>query len=515
MKKYIIKSLSICAIALLALTQTSCSDLLDQYPQGEWTETPEGSFQADIFSLYAKARGYGVTSGIPVLAIQGFRSEDAEKGSTSADGSADARMYDDFEYTATNGLIQKYWEDNYNMIHTANKVLTEMDEYITEKADSLSSSDLINKSEAHFFRAFGFFNLVRAFGEVPLINFKIEEGAEEGNIAKSSAEKIYEQIDFDLTEAEKYLPQRWEKKYIGRLTWGAARSLHARAYMMRNDWGNMHTAAVEVINSDIYDLKTPFNKIFREDGENSSESIFEIQCTSTESLPADNSIGSQYAQIQGVKGGGDWNLGWGWHTPTQELADAFEPNDPRKDETLLYFYKSETEAAAPSAIVNKPWGEKPIAGVDVINKYYNKKAYTDPSLRRKYSKDGFWVNIRIIRYADVLLMAAESANELGNTGEALKYLEEVRERARKDNPSALPKVTTEDQTELRGAIRHERRVELAMEYDRFYDLVRWGTATQVLHAAGKTKYQSKHALLPLPQLMVDQSNGVLKQNPNY
>lgn len=217
--------------------------------------------------------------------------------------------------------------------------------------------------------------------------------------------------------------------------------------------------------------------------------------------------------MQGVRGAGEWNLGWGWHTPTQLLADAFEAGDPRKNETLLYFVKTGED---PSTIpANQPYGEKPIANADVVNKYYNKKAYTDPALRAKYTKGGFWFNIRLIRYADVVLMAAEAANETGQTQEALDYLEMVRARARGTNSAVLPKVTTTDQAELRDAIRHERRVELGMEFDRFYDLVRWGIAKDVLHAAGKTGYQDKHALLPLPQDEIDKSNGVLVQNPNY
>lgn len=125
------------------------------------------------------------------------------------------------------------------------------------------------------------------------------------------------------------------------------------------------------------------------------------------------------------------------------------------------------------------------------------------------------MNIRILRISEMYLIAAEAANELSNPTEAMNYLEQVRARARGNNTDVLPEVTTADQVALRNAIRHERRVELAMEWDRFYDLVRWGIASEVLHAAGKTGYQDKHALLPLPQAEIDKSNGVLIQNPNY
>ena len=214
-----------------------------------------------------------------------------------------------------------------------------------------------------------------------------------------------------------------------------------------------------------------------------------------------------------MRGAGQWNLGWGWNCPTQLLADAFEAGDPRKDETLLYFAKSEAEAATMQP--NTPYNEKPIAASNVVNKYYNKKAYTNPALRSTYSKSGHWFNIRLIRYSDVLLMAAEAANELGNSAQALVYLEQVRARARAGNNAILPAVTTTVQSELRDAIRHERRVELAMEFDRFYDLVRWNIDVETLHNAGKTAYQTKHRLLPLPQAQIDRSNGVLIQNPNY
>ncbi len=162
---------------------------------------------------------------------------------------------------------------------------------------------------------------------------------------------------------------------------------------------------------------------------------------------------------------------------------------------------------------NTPYGESPVSQAE--GAYFNKKAYTNPALRQEFTNKGFWVNIRLIRYSDVVLMAAESANELGNTSEAQKDLEMVRARARGGNPDILPEITSLDQSVLREAIRHERRVELGLEFDRFYDLVRWGIAEQVLHAAGKLNYQPKNALLPIPQDEIDKSKGVLKQNPDY
>ena len=380
-----------------------------------------------------------------------------------------------------------------------------------EKEGKTDTETMRNKGEALFFRAYCYFNLVRAWGEVPLITFKVVDSAD-ANVAKSGINKIYTQIDNDLTEAEKLLPLQWDSNYTGRVTWGAVRSLHARTYMMRNDWDNMYKLSTEVIGKGLYNLDTPVDKIFTVEGENCGSSIFELQCESTDALKNSLTIGSQFCEVQGVRGSGQWDLGWGWHMGTELMGEAFEPGDPRKDATLLYFRRSDDDPITPEN-TNKPYGESPVSQAD--GAYFNKKAYTNPALREEFTRHGFWVNIRIIRYGDVVLMAAESANELGKTGEASGYLEMVRARARGNNPDILPKVTSLDQTVLRDAIRHERRVELGLESGRFYDLVRWGIASQVLHAAGKTGYQPKNALLPLPQDEIDKSKGVLVQNPDY
>lgn len=512
MKRYILIFAGLCTMALVALTQTSCKDLLEQKPQGEWTKGGEGGspYESAVFAIYNLSRSYNITAGIPAFAIHYMRSEDSEKGSTSDDGSGVAGMYDDFNYNASEGTIKAYWNHNYSIIAAANTILDDLTEQETKAP--LSESELINRGEASFFRGWCYFNLVRAFGEVPKVDFKVTD-ASQSNVPKSSVDVIYALIDSDLTLAESLLPTSWSPAFIGRLTWGAARSMHAKAYLQRGDWGNAYSAASAVVSSGIYDLTTPYYTIFRETGENSKESVFELQCTASADKPASLDVGSQFCEVQGVRGSGDWDLGWGWNCPTPNLAAAFEAGDPRKDETLLYFYKAGED---PSTIpANQPWGEKPEAGGSVMNFYYSKKAYTNPSLRTQFTKKGFWYNIRIIRYSDVVLMAAEAANEMGGKSqEVIDLLESVRARARA-GANVLPKVTTTDQALMRIALKHERRVEFGHEPDRFYDLVRWGDDVTVLHDAGKTAYQTKHRLLPIPQDVIDASNGVLVQNPDY
>ena len=496
---------------LLLLLCASCNDFLDRSPQGEFTENdhPNALVNGKVYNVYTLMRHYDITAGPPALAIHCFRSEDSEKGSVPSDGSDVAAMYDDFIYTPTNGLLGAYWGKNYAVIYQCNDILDAIAH--KEATGQSEAEDFINKGEASFFRAYCYFNLVRAFGDVPLVTRKIND-ASEANVPKSPAAEIYQQIDFDLETAEATLPETWNSDYTGRLTWGAARSLHARTYMMRNDWEHMYAASTDVIKKGLYNLQTPYEKLFTEEGENNSGSIFELQCTATASLPQSDIVGSQWAEVQGVRGAGAWDLGWGWHMATREMEKAYEEGDPRKAATLLAFRRSDEEPITPGN-TNAPYGESPVS--PAMGAYFNKKVYTDPSLRKEYSNKGYWVNIRLIRYADVLLMAAESANEKGLTGEALTYLEQVRARARGGRSGILPKVTTTRPEELRQAIRHERRVELGLEFDRFYDLVRWGIAKEVLHAAGKTHYQDKNALLPLPQSEIDKSKGVLVQNPDY
>jgi hypothetical protein len=208
--------------------------------------------------------------------------------------------------------------------------------------------------------------------------------------------------------------------------------------------------------------------------------------------------------VQGVRGSGDWDLGWGFNVPTAALDGAYEAGDPRRAATILY-------SGQPDGI----YGRTVPAAPPLVQPFWNKKVYTEFA-RQQETGDRFswWLNIRLLRYADVLLMAAEAANETGSAGatKALGYLEQVRARARNGNSAILPAVTTTDQALLRTAIHKERRYEFGMESERFYDLVRWGEAVAVLSPLG---YQQKNKYYPLPQPAIDRSNGILIQNPDY
>lgn len=225
----LIKYIFTLLVGATALSLTSCNDFLDRDPLGQFTEddSPNALVGGKIFNVYYLMRSYDITAGIPAFMVHMVRSEDSEKGSDAGDGSNEAAMWDDFEYTASNGPLSAYWGQNYKIIYQCNEILDDI-----EKSGHKDDTEAIrNRGEALFFRAWCYFNLVRAFGEVPLVTIKVVE-ASDANVPKTTAEKIYEQIDKDLTEAEECLPLRWDSDYTGRLTWGAARRIAAESFVL-------------------------------------------------------------------------------------------------------------------------------------------------------------------------------------------------------------------------------------------------------------------------------------------
>jgi starch-binding outer membrane protein, SusD/RagB family len=514
MKKVTRISLSILLTVFTFMTFSGCKKFLDRKPLNvTLDDLPGGGLQGQIFGLYAGVRDGSVAGDafgtIPWLAFHGFRSDDALKGSDPGDGSDWESIFDDFNYTKSHWANDTYWGGHYTLIGLTNTAL--------QFADSLQLNDpasLVNIAEAKFFRAYAYFDLVRSYGQVPKIDFRVYD-PQQGNVPKSTEEEIYALIDADLQYAEQYLPLQWEGedaiKYPGRLTSGAAKTLHAKTLLYRKQWAQALGLLQDVMNSGIYKLHDNYSTIYTDEGELCDESIFEIQMYVG---PGNvNYNGSAYGVSQGVRGAGDWNLGWGWNVPTQALVDAYEPGDPRENATILFSGKD--DGIYGRTVPSYP-GEVP-------RPYWNKKVYTNPTTRLLIGlNSGDWINQRILRYADVLLMAAEAANELGgadNQQLAVDLVEQIRARARKSGTppppaplNVLPPIAFVNQAQMRTAIQQERRVEFGMEGERFFDLVRWGLADSVLAPLG---YQHKHRYFPLPQGAIDKSNGTLVQNPEW
>jgi hypothetical protein len=314
----------------------------------------------------------------------------------------------------------------------------------------------------------------------------------------------------DLEDAIGALPLKteYQSKDAGRATKGAAQSLLAKVYLFREQHDLAEPLLMEVINSGQYGLETDFVDANSVKGNNGVESIFEIGALQFEGYGAG---GNQYANTQGVRG--TPNRGWGFNRPSIDLRESFEAADPRLKGTIIDLGDTMDIGTVDEVII---LGDGPTPdevfddqGNLIEIECYNRKVWVPGT--NTITQWGH--HRRIIRYADVLLMAAEALNKNGKPGDALLYLNQVRERARGGNISVLPDITETNPALLEDIILDERRYELAMEGHRFWDLVRTGKATEVLGPLGFIS--GKHELLPIPQNEIDISQGILTQNPNY
>lgn len=482
--KNIIKLIALPIVAIVIVN--SCSrDFLNEKPAGYATleETGAGGAESAVFGLYSKMRTQGGVTDWLRYWFQSIRSDDAAKGSTASDAATMGNVLDGFQYSKTEATDN--WNGHYALIYACNNVIAEI-----EATGATDAGTLTNIAEAKAIRAFAYFDLRRDYGEVPIVANKVETTADAIK-PKSTVAQVDAFIKQDLEYAVTNLPVSWVTKYNGRLTKGMALAYLAKINLYEQNWAQALSYSEQVINSGQYSLVSSYKTLFSEAGNNSTESIFEIQLIRIGGVNYSNN----YWESQGVRGSGSWDLGWGFNVPTSNLVNAYEAGDARKSVTIL-------ESGASDG-----YGLTLPAAPPLAQQYWNGKAYTDPAKRTAEGVNkNHWTNIKILRYADVLLMAAEAANELGQTSKAIAYLNPIRNRA------GLANTTASSQSDVRNAIKKERRIEFALEGERFYDLVRWGDATTVLAPLG---YSPKNALYPIPQTAIDQSGGVLVQNPNY
>ncbi len=498
MKKGSYKTLKISILAAFFLVSCN-SDFLDVKPQGK--QTADNFFQTQEHAILATNAVYNVMRNweVTVFAYIGCTdiiSDDSDKGSEPNDAAFISEI-DNFTFDAGNIAPKTVWTGYYKAIFRANVAIERIPEV---KMDENLKKRLI--AESKFLRAYFYFNLVRWFGDLPLVTKPLTQNDFKQTRAKTA--DVYAQIIVDLKEAIDNLPEK--SKYaaddLGRVTKGAARSMLAKAYLTIKDYPNAEKYALEVINSNEYSLLPDYGKIFTREGENASESVFEVQTTSTDTrvtFSADYDGGSQYNEVQGVRG--TPNLGWGFNRPSDSFIAEFEAGDPRRDATILYEGEVLPDG---SAIVEK--------NPKLFNARYNQKAWIPAHTGFNYNGPG---NIRILRYADVLLIAAEAMNENGKPAQANLQLNAVRKRARGKINGILPDVTEMAKDKLRELIWHERRVELGMEQHRWFELVRTGQAEAALKKHGKSFVKNKHELLPIPQTEIDLSSGTLTQNQGY
>jgi len=497
---------------LLSFTLTfmfsECSDDFLNVPvQGGKTTVSDPDLPSELVTgvynslLQGDSWGTGDVHGFAFLSVTNIISDDADKGSTASDQAVPVGDIDNFTLTPTNKFCETLWSGHYNGIGSANQAIAALE---TASIDQETKDRLV--AEVRFLRGYFYFNLVRMFGGVPLV-LRVAQDAHDANTdpifkTRASVADVYASIEEDLQFAVDHLNVRSQSAAPGHANKGAAQSLLAKVHMYQNEWGQVLELTNEVIASGEYSLVPDYASIWKQEGENNSESIFEVQTGkfNNANLKIDN-----YTVCQGPRSGGKagWDdLGWGFNDPSLSLINSYEPGDVRKDATIIFIDNSGTHKGTVL------WDGFRIPSSDSVqNLYYNYKAYTSKlkeSFANNADKDRP-KSIRILRYAEVLLMNAEAALHVGG-GDPAAMVNLVRERAHLEPKGT---VTIDD-------VWQERHVELAMEHDRFWDLVRQGRAAEVMRAAGKTNFVAgKHELLPIPNVEILLSGNKLEQNPNY
>lgn len=377
-----------------------------------------------------------------------------------------------------------------------------MSNIVLKTAPELDIDEAIkNRSmgEAYFLRAHYYFILARFFGDVPLIT---KPQSSDGDLlpSRDPVEEVYAQIISDLEAAAELLPAKssYSGADLGRVPKGAAYGMLAKVHLTLGHYQEAvnYAAKVEELG---YALNENYADNFNYHNENSKESIFEVQYASDGGFNfwSNENQASWASPFMGPRGSNFVAGAFGWNQPTQEFVSQYEDGDKRKDVTILYE------------------GGPKFDGKDYTSSYsltsYNTRKFLVP-LSEVSSYDNSPLNFPVLRYADVLLMRAEALNELGQTAEAETYLNMVRNRAGLDDiQSGL------SQEDFRKAVLHERRIELAFEGQRWFDLIRVNNGQyglEFLHSIGKNNASQKHLLFPIPQIELDR-NPNLTQNPGY
>jgi hypothetical protein len=488
----------------MIIISVSCKkSWLDPPPEGTLIRDDSTFVQPEnasrfVTACYAQLNEWGehVFSWIGVSSIP---SDDADKGSTPGDVGADKDLMDNFTYTPTSLSPSEVWTANFVGVGRCNQAIDNVPRF-TNVAEPMKARLV---GEARFLRAYYYFNLVRCYGDVPLIDTVYSSDNVEqivGLYSRAPKSEIYALIVEDLTIAAASLPVKsaYGAADVGRATQGAALTLLAKVQLYQKNWAAAIAATDQVIASGEYSLEPDYALLWRQSTENGRESVFEVQGQNGGEGWATGGYSETQRPRATVTGGFN---GWGFNSPSADLDAAYEPGDTRKAGTIYYAGQTLWDGAH--------------IGTDAANPRYSLKAYSSQTAETNYDAWFTGKNIRILRYAEVLLINAEAANEAGQPAKALQSLNQVRARARGGVAGVLPDITVTDQAQLRDAIWRERRVELAMEHDRFFDLVRQGRAGTVLRAHGKNFVDGKHEVFPVPLNQILISQGRLTQNPGY
>lgn len=477
------KKIKFVSLKILTLLLVNCtSDFLDvppqSYPIAEKFYKTESDMETAVIGCYASLQSKGQYK-INFLYVMEVRSDNSYVTNLTKGDGKEGNI-DLFREFPTNTVLNSIWLDCYEGIQRCNIVLNRIDAVPYQN----EASKEIRKGEVRFLRALTYFNIVRLWGDIPLITDEIKNIEDVYGHVRKPVEEVYELIFEDLTKASLALPDR--QVDVGRVTKGAALTLLGKVYLTRKNWDACTSTLKQVEYLD-YELLADYATVFDVANENNKESIFEVQFKG-------NIIGegSLFLRLHAPQGNTSLlnnvgHSGIGDNQPTLDLESAFSSDDLRRPVTIGY-----------------------TGGKSHTNKYNGIPYDTN-------DEDN---NFMVLRYADVLLMLAEAHNEMGydTNGEAFDYLNRVRNRA------GLAPYDTADlpnQEAFRMAVYKERRLELAFENHRWFDLLRTDTAIEVMQAyqlkedRADMSVQNHHLLYPIPQSQLDRSQGELTQNPGY
>ncbi len=448
----------------------------------------------------ANSEGHGYGSS---YMMRNIASDDANAGGGNALDIPGYQEMDEFRLTTQNASLLSHWQRCYYGIFRCNLIINHAYADTTNAIDEYIA-------EAKFLRAYYYWELVTFFGEVPIVDWVISTA--ETYPAKKSVNEVYAFIEKDLLEAMEALPLKSEQSSGNkhRASKGAAQALLSKAYMFQQKYSEAAQVMEQLFNSSEYALDKSYAHIFSIAGEFGIESIFEISYTNkyasdweaNRSRAIEGNVNSQLMGVRGLGGNPYYYAGWGFNKVEVSLMAAF---DAENDSVRKY---------------NSAYGDEFFTAHSI--------SYTD-----NYKKTGWWCkkmapdaesfsdgsgaseldyahNEVVMRLADFYLLYAEAEYQLGNESVARQYIDSVRLRA-----NLAPISSSISGQDLFNSIVKERRLELALEGHRYFDVIRWGLAGQYFVNQWGGSYTDKNKYFPIPQQEIDRSGGVLKQNTDY
>lgn len=499
------KNIILIGLVLVGSIFTGCKKWVDFDPHDQYAIT-----EADYLKSADDYRTMAVSCYTPLqwlnqaMVIGDIATDNAVSGGENAADVLDLQHIDDYTVTTNNGQLAEIWQAAYEGINRVNYLVQYKDANIAGEKIDFTGKDALY-GEIYFIRAYNYFMLVRFFGDVVLFTDKKLGVPDFGSLQRSPKAEVYAQMEIDLKAAISVLPATNNQQ--GRVTKYAAQALLGKVLLYQEKFNEAATVLDNVVKGP-FSLVTDFASIFLISGENGSESVFEIQYSNGSPYynwggvtRGQGNLAAQQCGVRGLNGAADmpYAVGWSTNLPTKNLADAYEAGDTRKDATILDIEAYKT--ANPQLKITyqvAPWKNTGLYN----KKYLPMKGQTSGQIELNYAN-----NQRIIRYADVLLMAAEAFNRSStpDDAKALDYLNQVRKRAFGNTNHNI----TASGAALKQKIWDERRLELGMEGDRLFDLIRTGQAASKIPGfqAGKNE------VFPIPQKERDISG--ISQNPNW